>query len=153
MNNATGLGIGGKDGALITNYLVFGGLGFGMVNPLEFAGNNLSDEISVPLEMTFGAGGVFFEYIINPGDRIEFSVPLNFMAGSVHVYEISTETKIESSAMFILEPGINIDLKISEFYSQSLFISYRQAIGSSLVNLGDAGISGLNVGMLFKFRT
>jgi hypothetical protein len=119
MNNATGLGIGGKDGALITNYLVFGGLGFGTVSPLEFVGNNLSDEINVPLEMTFGAGGVFFEYIINPGDRIEFSVPLNFMAGGVHVYEICTETKIESSAMFILEPGINIDLKISEFYSQS----------------------------------
>lgn len=152
INNAPGICIGGKGGALISDYLVFGGLGFGMVNPLEFAGNNLSDEMNVPLEMTFGAGGVFFEYIINPGDRIEFSVPLNFMAGGAHVYEINTETEIESSAMFILEPGINIDLKISEFYSQSLFISYRQAIGSSLVNLADSDISGLTVGMLFKFR-
>jgi hypothetical protein len=152
LNNASGICIGGKGGALISDHLVFGGLGFGMVNPLDFAGNKLSDVMNVPLEMTFGAGGVFFEYIVNPGNRIEFSVPLNFMAGGVHVYEVSTETEIESSALFILEPGINIDLKISDFYSQSLFISYRQSIGSSLVNLGDADISGLNVGLLFKFR-
>lgn len=151
INNALGICIGGKGGAIINESLAFGGLGFGMVNPLELTGNNLSDELNAALEMTYGAGGVFFEYIFNYGDRIEFSVPLNLMAGGVHVNENGTKTEIESSVFFIVEPGINIDLKISEFYSQSFFVSYRQAIGSSLINVDAADISGLNVGLMFKF--
>jgi hypothetical protein len=111
----------------------------------------MSDEENTALEMTYGAGGVFFEYVFNYGDRIEFSVPLNLLAGGVHVNESGTETEIESSALFILEPGINIDFKIFDFYTQSFCISYRQAIGSSLENLEDRNISGFNVGLLFKF--
>jgi len=151
INNALGICIGGKGGAIINESLAFGGLGFGMANPLEFAGSNLSDEENTPLEMTFGAGGLFFEYIFNYGDRIEISVPLNLMAGGIHVNEPGSVSKVESSTFFIVEPGINIDVKISEFYSQSFFVSYRQAIGSSLINVDAAGISGLNVGLMFKF--
>jgi hypothetical protein len=88
INNALGICIGGKGGTIINESLAFGGLGFSMVNPLEFAGSNLSDDENTPLEMTYGAGGVFFEYIFNYGDRIEISVPLNLMAGGVNVNEL-----------------------------------------------------------------
>jgi hypothetical protein len=150
-NNEIGICIGGKGGVVINETLAFGGIGFGMVNPLEFAGSNLSDDENTPLEMTYGAGGVFFEYIFNYGDRVEISVPLNLMAGGVNVNEPGTVSKVESTTFFLVEPGINIDLKISEFYTQSFFISYRQAIGSSLINVDAANISGLNVGLMFKF--
>lgn len=152
LNGELGFCIGGKGGAVLNESLVFGGLGFGMVHTLELTGNNMSDNLEAPLEMTFGAGGVFFEYIFNYGDRVEFSIPLNIMAGGIGIYESSTDTEVESSAMFILEPGINIDLNVSDYYTQSFFVSYRQAIGSSLVNLDDSNISGLNVGMIFKFK-
>lgn len=152
INNELGFCIGGKGGAVLNETLVFGGLGFGMVNPLELTGNNLTDNFDVPLEMSFGAGGIFFEYIFNFGDRIQFSIPVNIMAGGIKIYESNSETEIESSALFILEPGINIDLYISGSYTQSFFVSYRQAIGSSLINLDDADISGVNVGMIFKFK-
>lgn len=152
LNGELGFCIGGKGGAVLNESLVFGGLGFGMVHTLEFTGNNMSDNLEAPLEMTFGAGGVFFEYIFNYGDRVEFSIPLNIMAGGIGIYESSTDTEVESSAMFILEPGINIDLNVSDYYTQSFFVSYRQAIGSSLINLDDSNISGLNVGMIFKFK-
>jgi len=152
INNEFGFCIGGKGGAVFKEKLVFGGIGFGMVNTLEFTGNNLSDNLNTPLEMSFGAGGVFFEYIFNFGDLIEFSIPLNLMAGGIKINESGMETEIESSAFFIIEPGINIDFNVSDFYTQSFFISYRQAIGSSLINLDDNNISGLNAGLMFKFK-
>ena len=65
--------------------------------------------------MSFGAGGVYFEYIFNFGDIIEFSIPLNLMAGGIKIKESGMETEIESSAFFIIEPGINIDFHVSEF--------------------------------------
>lgn len=75
--------------------------------------------------MSCGAGGVFFEYILNSGSLIEFSIPINLMAGGINIYEYNTKTEIESSAFFIIEPGISIDINVSDNYTQSLFISYR----------------------------
>jgi len=152
INNEFGFCIGGKGGAVFNEKLVFGGIGFGMVNTPKFTGNNLSDDLNTPLEMSFGAGGIFLEYIFNFGDRIVFSIPLNIMAGGIKIKESGMETEIESSAFLIIEPGINIDFHVSDFYTQSLFISYRQAIGSSLTNLEDENISGMNVGLIFKFK-
>jgi hypothetical protein len=151
INENLGLIIGGKGGAVFGEKLAFGGLGFGMVNAPGFRGNDLSENTDAELQMSFGAGGVFFEYILNYGDPIQLSVPVNIMAGRVGVYESGSKTEIESSACFIIEPGINIDFKVSTYYTQSLFISYRQALGSSLINLDDAAISGLNVGLIFTF--
>ena len=101
--------------------------------------------------MSYGAGGVFFEYVFNIENLIHFSIPLNIMAGGINIYDSKTEIEIESSAFFIIEPGINIDLNVSKHYIQSLYISYRQVLGSSLVNLDDKNISGLNIGLIFKF--
>lgn len=47
------------------------------------------------------------------------------MAGSINIYDSKAKIEIESSAFFIIEPGINIDLNVSKHYAQSLYISYR----------------------------
>jgi len=151
INKELGLTIGGKGGVVVNKKYAFGGIGFGMVNSPEFTGNNLSGNTNAQLQMSYGAGGVFFEYIFNIENLIHFSIPVNIMAGGIHIYDDNAETEIESSAFFIIEPGINIDLNVSKHYTQSLYISYRQALGSSLINLDDKNISGLNIGLIFKF--
>lgn len=149
INNALGLSVGGKGGAVINKKIAFGGIGFRMVNSLEFRGDNLSDNLSAPLQMSYGAGGVFFEYIFNIQNRIHFSIPVNVMAGGVNIYD--TKEEIESSGFFIIEPGVNIDIKISKSYTQSLYMSYRTALGSSLIYLEDKDIEGFSIGLIFKF--
>jgi hypothetical protein len=151
INKELGLTIGGRGGVVVNKKYAFGGIGFGMVNSPEFTGNNLSDNTNVQLQMSYGAGGVFIEYIFNIENLIHFSIPLNIMAGRINIYDKKAETEIESSAFFIIEPGINIDLNVSKHYTQSLYMSYRQALGSSLINLDDKNISGLNIGLIFKF--
>jgi hypothetical protein len=151
INKELGLFIGGKGGVVVNKKYAFGGIGYGMVNSPEFTGNNLSGNTNAQLQMSYGAGGVFFEYIFNIENLVHFSFPLNIMAGGINIYDNNTETEIESSALFIIEPGININLNVSEHYTQSLYISYRQALGSSLINLNNKDISGLNIGLIFKF--
>ena len=151
LNNGLGLAIGGKGGAVFNKRFAFGGLGYGMVNTLEFIGDDLSGNTNATLQMTCGAGGIFFEYILNKGDLLRFSIPVNIMAGGVNIYDFDKENEIESSAFFIIEPGFNIDIKVSNSYTQSLFLSYRLALRSSMVNLSNDAISGLAAGLLFKF--
>ncbi len=151
MNDELELSIGGKGGAVFNRKFALGGIGFWKINTPGVSGNNLSDNVNAPLQMSYGAGGVFLEYILNSGGLIGFSIPLNLMAGAINIYNYNTEAEIESSSFFIIEPGISIDLHVSNSYTQSLCISYRQAIGSSLINLEDEDISGLNVGLVFNF--
>lgn len=152
INKDLGVFIGGKGGVVVNKKVALGGIGFGMVNSPDFTGNNLSGNTDAQLQMSYGAGGVFFEYVFNIENLIHFSIPINIMAGGIHIYDDNAETEIESSALFIIEPGINIDINVSKHYTQSLYISYRQALGSSLINLDDKNISRLNIGLIFKFR-
>jgi len=128
INNELGIIIGGKGGIVFNDQYAFGGIGFGMVNRPGFTGDNLSDNTNAQLQMSYGAGGVFFEYIFSINNLIQFSIPLNIMAGGININDRNTEAEIESSAFFIIEPGINIDLNISKNYTQSLYISYRHAL-------------------------
>lgn len=151
INNEPGIVLGGKGGAIINNTLEFGGIGFGTINTSEFTGNNLSGDLNSPLNMSYGAGGIYFGYVFNTKNPIHFSIPVNLMAGGIHVYENESDAEIESSAFFIIEPGIEMNINLSKNYTQSIFVSYRQAIGSSLINFNNQDISGLNVGFVFKF--
>ncbi len=151
INDDLHLLIGGKGGVVINHKYAFGGLGYGMVYPTDFNGNDLSGNTNASLQKSFGAGGVFFEYIHNSGDLVHFTIPVNLMAGEMGIYEDDGETEIESSGLFIIEPGISLDLNVAETFTPSLYVSYRFALGSSLENIEDEDISGLNVGLIFKF--
>jgi hypothetical protein len=146
-----GIFMGGKGGIVLNNQFGFGGIGYGIINPIEFEGDNLSGKSDALLDKSYGAGGVYFEYILNSDDFIHFSFPVNLMAGGISVYEVDTETEIESSSFFILEPGACIDFKITDSFTSSLYVSYKYAFGSSLTNIEDEDISGLNIGLVFKF--
>ena len=73
INDELGLSIGGKGGAVFNRKYALGGIGFWMINTPEFSGNNLSDNVNAPLQLSYGAVGVFFEYILNTGNLINKS--------------------------------------------------------------------------------
>ena len=151
INNQMATAIGGKGGAVFADNFAFGGLGFGTINAPAINGDNLMDNTNALLNMTYGAGGVFFEYIIPVNSRIQVTIPVNFMAGGIKLYENDIENVVETTGFFILEPGITFDFNVSRAFTPSVFMSYRQAVGSSLENFGDDKISGLNAGFVFKF--
>ncbi len=151
MNGEWGLMLGGRGGVLINHKIAFGGVGMGLVSDNVFVENDSEVNAAESLDLGFGAGGIFVEYIFKPDSPVHFSIPLNMMAGGVSVNDISSNTEIESSYVFIIEPGVNIEFHVANQFIPAINISYRQVIGSSLVNVSDKDLSGLSIGMVFKF--
>lgn len=102
--------------------------------------------------MSYGVGGIFVEYILKPESPIHFSIPVNFMAGGISIEDATSDgSEVESSKIFAIEPGINLEFNVSKSFIPALSLSYRQIFGSSLENLSNQDISGVNIGLIFKF--
>ena len=151
INNGWGMIMGGKGGVVINRKFAFGGIGGGLISNNNFVGDNLKGEKNASLNLSYGAGGLFFEYIFKLENPVHISIPINFMAGGISVNERLSDTEIESCALFILEPGINLEFNISQNFISGINVSYRQAFGSSLININDEDISGVCIGFVFKF--
>ena len=121
-----------------------------LVNSNEFIGNDLKENNSTLLNMNYGAGGVFAVYIFNPDGSVRISLPVNILGGGISVND-NTDTEVESSGVFIFEPGISLGISVAESFTPTINISYRLAIASSLENLSNEDISGLSFGLTFKF--
>ncbi len=148
-NNTTGIIIGGQGAVLVDRKFSFGGIGMAFVGNTSFSGDNLDGNNNASLDLNLGAGGLFVEYVVQLRRPVHFSIPVNVMAGGVSVMENGDKT--ESSAIFILEPGINMEFNFSRYFIPALNVSYRQVFGSSLVNATNQSLSGINVGLIFKF--
>ncbi|MFN1835803.1 hypothetical protein AB2B38_011105 [Balneola sp. MJW-20] len=144
-----GILIGGKGGGIINHQFAFGGVGMALADGYDFVGDNLNGNENAELNLGLGAGGVFIEYIHRRDNLIQFSVPLHIMAGGVSVKE--NDEEIESSGIFILEPGINLEFNITDHFIPGIGVSYMQVFGSSLENVDNRDISGITIGLVFKF--
>lgn len=152
INNDWGIVIGGKGGFIVNRKFAMGGIGKALVSTNNFVGDDLNGNENASLNMSYGVGGIFFEYIVKLESPIHFTIPLNIMGGGVTVEDANSEdSEIESSGMFVIEPGINVELNVSQNFIPAINLSYRQAFGSSLENLSDQDISGVNIGLIFKF--
>jgi len=151
INGDWGIMVGGKGGMAITNKIVIGGIGMGLVHSNEFLGDDLNGNDNTSLNLSYGAGGVFIEYFLNTESPVRFSIPVNLMGGGVTVKGAASDAEVESSGVFIFEPGVNIEFKVLENFTPALNFSYRLALGSSLENLSNADISGISFGLTFKF--
>jgi len=152
INNDWGIIIGGKGGVVINRRFAFGGIGKVLVNGIDLLGDDLNGNNNAALRLNYAAGGIFVEYIVKLESPIHFSIPVNFMAGGISIEDpTSDDAEIESSGIFAIEPGINLEFNVSKSFIPGINLSYRQVFGSSLVNLGNQDIAGVNIGLIFKF--
>lgn len=149
LNNNWGISIGGKGGVIINRKLAIGGIGMGTASEYNFVGDNFDGNTDASLDVSYGLGGIFVEYIFNITNSIHFSVPLNLMAGRVSIKESEVDT--ESSSAFTVEPGVSLEFNFTKAFIPGISLSYRQFLGSSLNHLNDKELSGLNIGIVFKF--
>jgi len=147
INNDWGLIIGGKGGGVFNERFVFGGVGQGLVSSMDIS----TADTSPSLSFEYGAGGVYFEYLFKSESFVGVSIPLNIMAGGVSVNDSETDEEVESTGIFIIEPGVNFEFKASDYFNPTLSISYRQTMGSSLERLSNQDLSGISIGLIFKF--
>ena len=138
-------------GVIINGRFAFGGIGMGLVNSMDIIDDDSNGNNDASLDLNYGAGGLFMEYIFNSESPVFFSIPVNLMGGEITLEDPTSDTEVESSGVFIIEPGINVDFRFTSNFVTGINLSYRQVIGSSLDNLSDQDISGVNIGLIFKF--
>lgn len=151
VNNDWGALFGGKGGFIVNRKFAFGGVGMAMVNNPVFIGNSLSGSSDTPLQLSYASGGVFIEYFFKLESPVHFSIPVNIMGGGITINEKNTNKEIESSGMFVLQPGLNVEFNMTKHFIPTVYVTYRQILASSLVNFDNKDLSGISIGLLLKF--
>jgi len=151
INNDWGALFGGKGGFIVNRKFAFGGVGMAMLNNPDFTGSTQSESLDVPLQLSYATGGVFFEYFFNLESPVHVSIPLNIMGGGVTINEENTDNEIESSGMFVIQPGVNLEFNVTKHFVPAVYVTYRQVLASKLENIDNKDLSGISIGLILKF--
>ena len=151
INNDWGVLFGGKGGFIVNRKFAFGGVGMAMLNNPDYTGSAQSESTDVPLQLSYASGGVFFEYFFNLESPVHFSIPVNIMGGGVTINKENTNYEIESSGMFVIQPGLNLEFNVTKHFIPAVYVTYRQVLASKLENLNNNDLSGISMGLILKF--
>ena len=154
--------VGGKGGLLLNHSFVIGGAGYGIVTSHKVDGYDWSgiepfkarDSVAC---LEGGWGGLYMEYINHPHKRIHLAASALIGAGGL-VYtnprdwdDDKKHEIYESSAFFVFEPGIWIELNVFKFMRIDFGAAYRVVAGLDLPNTENSDLSGPSLNMAVKF--
>jgi len=170
MDNRLGLFLGGRLGAVLNNSFSFGAAGYGLLPTAK-----LSFDCPVPNHETekndywsSGYGGLFFEYINSPNRVVHFSANTlvgcgrvtykninSFFSSQKNYYADKITFEHPSSFVFILEPGVELNLNMTKFFKVSFGVSYRYAPNFKLKYeeelVPSTFFNGFSANLVFKF--
>lgn len=157
-NQNAGLMTGGKGGWIIDHRFVVGGGGYGLSTNSRFdiTPNSSGDSIA---NMRCGYGGLLIEYILWPTKPVHIAFPVMIGAGGVQIHEsengyfteYTSGRLLERSSIFVLEPGIDLELNLMKWMRFGVGVGYRYVYGSNLINVSDGDLSNLSMNFSFKF--
>ncbi len=157
IKNTNALMVGGRGGWIINHSLVLGGGGYGLVTEVDAPEGALSESEEGPLDIEFGYGGFEVEYIIHPRSLAHFSIYTLIGAGANnYVKDVGAVTESnqqvgETDFMFVLEPAVNAELNVTNWFRLNAGLSYRLVTGVSQDLLKNGDFSGMTATLTFKF--
>lgn len=171
VNNNMSLLIGGRGGWIIGHRFVVGGAGYGLTTNNNFNyteplldgnGNTIDSTRNMRLDM--GYGGLMLEFIALPKKAVHLSFPIIIGAGGTSVgaeiaqdpnqidpLEYNTYDFVESSAFFVVEPGVSLELNMTRFFRLNFGATYRFISGTDLVRVKNNDLSDLTFSLALKF--
>jgi len=156
-NQDNGILVGGQGGWIINHTFVIGGGGYGLANEINPRWENSFMPID-PLSdyrMDFGYGGVYLGYVRNSERLIHYELHsiIGWGGVSYNYYQDDEDEdwNSEGDAFFIVEPGVNVELNVTEFFRIAVGGTYRLVTGVDYHDLTDNNLSGLSAQVVFKF--
>lgn len=144
--------IGGRGGWILNfeskNSFSFGAAGYGLANNIETSSS--SDLESSYLYL--GYGGLETEFTHRTNDLIHTT--FRGLIGSGVTGNRSEKHQIENlfgREFFVAEPGLNVELNVTDFFRINTGISYRFISGSEHQDFSDGDLSGISGVLSFKF--
>jgi hypothetical protein len=158
LNDDVCLFIGGRMGISFNDKFLLGLAFYGLIHsddlmaerPSEYSGFNPTQELA---SLKFIYGGLALEYSFFNNKLVHFNIPVILGPGKVSIKgedDIFFE-RIEKSTIFVLEPGLAVEVNLSKWLRIELGASYRYVTGVSLNTLGDKDLSNLSYNLILKF--
>jgi len=154
--------VGGRGGWIINHGITLGIGGYGFANQISYNDLTLGDQNYDKVFLSGGYGGLLVEPIIFPMKPVHISIPVLIGAGgAAYVNEAFYNNQnnnqdwnyytIQSSAFFVLEPGIEIEFNVVKFMRIGLGGYYRYTSGLNLEKTGEHIMDGFSAGLSLKF--
>lgn len=159
-----GMLLGCQGGLLLNHKFLIGMSAYGQTVKTQFTGmgNSLQDT-SLTLKMNYA--GAFMQYALLYKLPVHVSIPVLIGMGNAEIKEdrslyygdnwddpsAYSSRFVESTSFIVVEPGVNIDINLTKYVQLSLGGSYRNVLGSSMVRLSDAQLSGWSCNMSLRF--
>jgi len=163
-NNEFGMLIGGKGGVLLDHRLTIGLAGYGLVPFQKLdAPRNIYNEKPY---LNFSYGGLYLEYTVLPFEVFHFSASCIIGGGGAgYAYPRYNDDidfdedwhysfdPIDANPLFVIEPGINLEINVSKYMRMNIGASYRHisAFEEPINDLKNTDLGGLNGNITFKF--
>ena len=150
-----GVWVGGRGGWIINfdeNHAIsLGGGGYGLVTDHLVPELNFGDPESEYFAM-IGYGGFIFEYTNRSYQLVHFTASTLIGAGGLMIRDGNYNDMDHSpDSFFALEPGLNLELNVTDFFRIGAGLSYRLTSGIGRAGFSDSDFSGLNGTLTFKF--
>ncbi|UCG91468.1 MAG: hypothetical protein JSV97_10370 [candidate division WOR-3 bacterium] len=136
---------GGHAGLIINRNFMIGVGGFGLADDFEYG------TARDPL-VDFGYGGLLVGYINNSHELIHLSVHSLIGGGGLcyrRWYDVWYDEQY-IDAVFVLEPGLDLELNVTRYFRIGLGGSYRLVYGVNFDDLSNYDVSGPAASVTFK---
>ncbi|OFX88563.1 MAG: hypothetical protein A2W99_09180 [Bacteroidetes bacterium GWF2_33_16] len=154
--------VGGRLGLIFNDKFSIGLGGYGLATEhITPYGLDTEANYDPASKIGFGYGGFVFEYILFGNKLVHFTIPVLVGGGGASLYKdiIINEEEFtwddfktyESSAFFVLEPGINLEVNITKFMRFDLGASYRLVQFTEMDYLSNDDLSNLAINASLKF--
>ncbi|MDX2301202.1 MAG: hypothetical protein NW226_00325 [Microscillaceae bacterium] len=145
-----------KGGWIINRAVALGFEGYGLAPSIRQE-NIVSGTKVRPL---MGYGGFFIEPIIQSNKLIHITTPVLFGGGWVgyvedwergNDFDWDEGDLIDDQLIWVIEPGVNAELNVANFFRLGAGLSYRFTEDVELINTKASGFRGMNYNITLKF--
>ena len=148
-----------KGGWLVDHIFTLGFVGYGFINDVSYpqAGSQFQTQLGG------GYGGLLLEPIFFPNFPVHFTIPVIIGAGGITYFEDyeysqgkpppseSYDGIIDSDAFFVFEPGLELELNVTEIFRLAIGGSYRYTSNVVLVDHEGDILRNFNGYLTLKF--
>lgn len=152
VNGSPALFVGGRGGWIINHTLIVGGGGYGLVTDVDA----LVPGLFGARRVQFGYGGFELEYINKWDQLLHWSAMVLIGGGAVGYRMLDDETlgfepPTSMDEIFVVEPAVQVNLNITEFFRISAGASYRYVTGVTTPASSNEKLSGGSAVVTFRF--
>ena len=145
---------GGRGGVIINRRLVLGGGGYSLTSENVRTGFTFDNNETAALGLDYG--GFEIEFISRPSRLVHLTL-YTLLGGGQASYESvldnggAVSTRRLASDVFVVEPALNVELNVTNWFRTSLGFGYRFVNGSDLPFATDGALGGGAGTLTFKF--